>query len=152
MATTAPVADAPVAQEHDEDAPLLELSTLAPKRPTVNIKHKDEKGETVERLFELRINDDFGIEMQQRLARDGAEFERLWNTDDLKPAQRKRLKLLLDRMFNQVLDAPKEVREQLRDGQRAQVVLCFTLAPLAAAAKAQKSLETMAGIGSTTAS
>jgi hypothetical protein len=131
-----------------DETQVLDLTTLAPVRPTVNIRTSDHPEG---KQYELRIMDDFGIEDQQQLTREGAEFDKLWNTDKLNGKQSKRLKMLLDNMFDRVLDAPSEIRAQLRDGQRSQVVLAFTLAPLAAAAQRQQ--ETQAReTGSTTES
>ncbi|MGC2374249.1 MAG: hypothetical protein WA484_10280 [Solirubrobacteraceae bacterium] len=125
-------------REEQIPEPLLSLSTLAPIRPTVNI---DSEEHPEGKLYELKQMDDFGIEEQQRLTREGAEFDKLWNTDNLNKAGRGRLKMLLDRMFEAVLDAPPEIKKMLSDGQRSQVVLAFTLAPLAQAAAAQTETE-----------
>jgi hypothetical protein len=118
-----------------DETQVLDLTTIAPVRPTVNIRTPDHPNGKV---YELRVIDDFGIEDQQQLTREGAEFDKLWNTDRLNGAQRKRLKMLLDHMFDRVLDAPADIRARLSDGQRSQVVLAFTLAPLAAAAQRQQ--------------
>jgi hypothetical protein len=122
-------------REEQIPEPLLSLSTLAPTRPTVNIASEEHPEG---RLYELKQMDDFGIEEQQQLTREGASFDKLWNTDNLNKAGRGRLKMLLDRMFEAVLDAPPEIKKMLSDGQRSQVVLAFTLAPLAQAAARQE--------------
>jgi len=129
--------------------PVLDLSTLAPVRSRINIRTKEHPDG---KLYELRSMDDFGIEEQQQLTRHGAEFDQLWNTDKLNSAQRKRLKMLLDGMFERVLDAPPEVMAALTDGQRSQVVLSFTLAPLAQAAARQETQEKARELDSTMAS
>jgi hypothetical protein len=95
---------------------------LAPERQTVR------KGG---RLFEVRRLDDFGIAKQQQLDRDGREFARLWNSDaELTADQGQRLKLLLERIFQDLLDAPKTVRASFKDAEKARLVLDFSLAPL----------------------
>lgn len=105
------------------------------------------------KLYELRTIGDYGIAAQQRLNRDGREFYSLWTADEeLTDDQGKRLKFLLERMFNgdpaagimALLDAPKTVLRRMRDADKADVVLAFTLAPLRkaalAAAPAQEAL------------
>jgi hypothetical protein len=103
--------------------PLVDLDDLAPTRPTVRYQST---------LYELRTLDDFGILDQQKLTRDGREFFKLWSSDDeLTRHQGERLKMLLSRMFDQVMDASDDVKQSLSDGKKSQVVLAFTLAPLA---------------------
>jgi hypothetical protein len=104
-----------------------------------------------QKFYEMRQIGDFGIAAQQRLNRDGREFYALWTADEeLTDDQGKRLKLLLERMFHgdkdvpALLDAPKTVLRKLNDGDKADVVLSFTLAPLRkamAAAQAQTEVE-----------
>jgi hypothetical protein len=126
------------AEEEQEFAhtpePVLELSTLAPDRPTISVDDK---------MYELAVMDDFGIDEQQALTRDGAEFDALWNSnDELSKADKQRLKMLLDRMFERVvLEMPKTVKAKMKDGLRGQIVMAFTLAPLAAAAAREQARE-----------
>ena len=102
--------------------PVLKISTLAPVRPTIDVDGD---------LYELRQNRDFGIAEQQALNRDGREFGTLWNSEKrLTSTQEKRLRLLLERLFKKVLDAPDDVRARFADADKADVVLHFTLAPL----------------------
>lgn len=83
------------------------------------------------RLYEVRQLGDFGIAEQQQLNRDGREFYELWtSSQELTADQGKRLKMLLERMFSRVLDAPKTVKATFNDAAKADVVLHFTLAPL----------------------
>jgi hypothetical protein len=132
----------------DEDM-ILDLTTLAPKRSKVRLPTPEsEEGE----LFDLRSMDDFGIAEQQQLTMEGKEFDALWNTQDLNSAQRKRLKTLLDHMLEKVLDAPAPVKKHLKDGQRSQIVLAFTLAPLSQTVARERSQEMARETGSTTAS
>lgn len=120
---TAPVvADPPEKPDTEAPEPVLKISTLAPVRPTIDVD-----GE----FYELRMTRDFGIAKQQELNRDGREFGTLWNSEKrLTDTQKKRLKLLLERLFKLVLVAPDEVMARFQDSDKADVVLHFTLAPL----------------------
>jgi hypothetical protein len=113
--------------------PLVDLDDIAPDRPTVKW-HGD--------LYELARLDDFGIATQQALTRDGREFSTLWSAEDeLDQNQRARLKMLLERMFEQVVMAPKAVKRRFSDAEKSRVVLAFTIAPLAQAAARQAERE-----------
>lgn len=108
-------------EEPDSAAPVVRISTKK-QRPTVEIDGK---------FYELKLIGDFGIGQQQILNRDGREFYTLWTSEDeLDEDQQKRLKMLLERMFAKVLDAPKSVLRKLDDADKSDVVLNFTLAPL----------------------
>lgn len=125
--------------------PALRVKTEKRVRPTIEIDGK---------FYDLRVLGDFGIGKQQTLNRDGREFYQLWTSDDeLTEDQQKRLKQLLERMYAEVLDAPKTVMRKLNDAEKADVVLTFTLAPLRnamLAAQTEQTAETVeAGIGST---
>jgi hypothetical protein len=136
--------EAPAAAEVSPE-PLVDLDEVAAIRPTIRFrKHQ----------YELRTLSEFGIRTQQKLTRDGREFSRLWTADDeLTENELERLEMLLNRMFDKVLDAPAEIRTSLNDAQRSQVVLAFTLAPLHQAAAAQQAKAEMeAENSSTTAS
>lgn len=109
--------------EATEPAPLVDLDEGASERPTARFG-----GER----YDIRILDDFGIRQQQKLTRDGREFFRLWSSDEeLSEEDGTRLERLLHEMFEAVFDAPEDIKAKLSDGKRAQVVLGFTLAPLA---------------------
>ena len=113
--------------------PVLDIKTLAPERERVRID-----GE----LYDLAIMADFGIEEQQQMTRDGREFDTLWKaSDELTPTDKQRLKQLLDRMFERVLLAPQTIKNKLNDDHRQQVVLAFTIAPLAKAAREEEEAE-----------
>lgn len=109
------------------------------------------------RFYELRSLSDYGIGAQQRLSRDGREFGQLWNSDeDLTDAQQKRLKFLLDRIFDgdqavpALLEASKTVRRAFNDAARSELVLDFIYAPLRkmmAAAVAAETTDTEAEAG-----
>lgn len=95
---------------------------LAPDRETLKVGGK---------LYEIKRLDDFGIGRQRRLDRDGREFAQLWNkAEELTDDEDVRLKFLLDRIFEDLLDAPEDVRGSFSDSQKAKVVLDFSLAPL----------------------
>jgi hypothetical protein len=146
IAKTAP--DTPVEDEavpeRKRPEPLVDLDDVLADRPTVRYQ-----GEP----YELKTLDDFGIIDQQRLTRDGREFFKLWSSDEeLTEEEGVRLKLLLNRMFDKVFSAPKKVRDSLSDGKRAQVVLAFTLAPLARQTAALEQQTQEAADSSTTVS
>lgn len=103
--------------DEDYEEPLLELSTLAPKRPTVTID---------ENIYELRAAGELGIVEEQELRSEGAEFAKLWGKEDLTANGRKRLKMLLDKMFDRILMAPEEVKAGLSDSQRQRLIMVFT--------------------------
>ena len=117
----------PPAAEKTE--PLLIIKTLKPDRATVEIDGEE---------FELRLYRDFGVAEQQELTQDGQEFDSLWRQRQLTPKERKRLKTLLDRMFDKVLDAPAPVKAKLNDEERQDVVTNFSLAPLRMAAREEE--------------
>ena len=109
--------------EQPKTAPRFDFD-LAPDRDYVKKGGK---------LYEIRRLDDFGIGKQRRLDRDGREFAQLWNSsedfdDDSDSGQR--LDFLLNRIFDDLLDAPDEVRDEFADAAKAKVVLDFSLAPL----------------------
>ena len=113
--------------------PVLDITTLAPERDQVRIDGK---------LYPLAIMGDFGIEEQQQMTRDGREFDTLWKAaDELTETDKQRLKQLLDRMFERVLQAPQYIKDKLNDDHRQQVVLAFTIAPLAAQARKEQEKE-----------
>lgn len=129
-----------------EAEPLVDLDDVSAKRPTVRFEAK---------LYEIRRLGEFGIAKQRLLQRDGREFALLWDSDDeLTQDQDQRLKMLLDRVFEEVLDAPVDVRQKMGDGDRARVVLGFRIAPLLTQRTAPPTAtdETQARDGSTTAS
>jgi hypothetical protein len=104
-----------------EVPPILDLETLTPKRLTITIDHE---------AYEMRALGDFGIEEQHVITHEGEEFGRLWGTApaDLKGAEKKRMKLILDRLTTRAVDAPPEVLARLNPEQQKQVVQLFTRA------------------------
>lgn len=123
------------APEHE---PILDISTIAPERPAVRIRTAKDPDGT---LYELKLLAEFGIADQQSLVRDGQAFDTLFNKDVLTGNERKRLKQILDRMFEKVLIADAKVKLLCNDHVRSQVVTAFTVAPLVMAA-AQAETET----------
>lgn len=104
--------------ERETPKPLLDLTRMA-DRATVKLRDGS--------LRELKNLGDFGAIEGQALRRDGMEFRELWNgRTELDDDQKDRLRMLVDRVFETILDAPKTVKERVKDGDRAQIVLGFT--------------------------
>lgn len=111
----------------DEYEPLLEISTVRKKRPTITIDGEE---------HELRRYQEFGIADQHLLTNDGETFDKLWNRPDrLNEKERKLLARVLEEMYDMVLIAPAAVKDALDDEQKALVCSTFTLAPLQMAAR-----------------
>lgn len=121
----APATPEPDPQEQ-ELPPILDLDTIAPVRATVLIRSKAGGGE--KKAYEIKRMGDYGIEEQHVISQEQVEFDELWATrdEDLKAAQKKRFKLLLDRLTVKALDAPKDVIAELDDEQRKMIVQAFT--------------------------
>lgn len=117
-----------------DSEPLLSLSTLAPRRPTIAI---DEK------LYELRLLDhDFSADAHARLETDLGEFDELRSKKKRSKGEAQRLSMLLDRLFDQVMiDVPEAVKASLSDEQKRTVVVTFHYAPVLAQALAQQKTE-----------
>lgn len=103
-------------------------------KPRINLDDEEPTRDTVQvdgKFYEIARLDDFGIFEQQKLDRDGREFSALWTSmDQLTDDQGKRLKMLLDRIFDKLLpDAPKAVKAKFKDAKRAELVLGFSVAP-----------------------
>jgi hypothetical protein len=131
-----PATGALVKPDPRDAEPLLTLSTLAPKRPTVDIDGTH---------YELNVMNDFGLRDQQRLTHDGREYQALFSAEDeLTTAQSARLDLLLERMYAMAWHKPlpRTIEAKLGDEQRAQVVVVFTRGPLLMAIQAQVKAET----------
>ena len=108
-------------------APLLDLDALAPTRPTVNIKsaaHPEGK------LYEIRVAEDLGIEMQTDLANRGERLEQLVASmgDRLPTVEEGRdLALLMDKMVPAILpDIEEEVMAALNDQKKLAIIRVFT--------------------------
>lgn len=120
------VADEAAKPKRDGPDPLLEVEAFLPDRPTMRLRmDRDDDGTT----YEIRLMREFGIVDQHALTQDGNEFDKLWNSPRLTHKEGQRLKTVLDRMFDKVLIAPREVKDLLDDQTRANVVRTFTYAP-----------------------
>ena len=82
--------------------------------------------------YEIYRLGDYGVEDQHAISQDSKEFDELWETptDELGDEGKKRLKLLLDRLTDKALKAPKSVIKKLDDEQKKQVTQVFTSASL----------------------
>jgi hypothetical protein len=136
--------------------PLLDLSTLAPKRETVKVttpKHPDreygegEEPETQTRLYEIATPDDLSIADNQWLMDRAEAFYRLGVTpeSELSDEQRLEADLLLNKCAKLALiDAPQEVIEALPRPAKWRLVAVFLipfaekLAPIAQTVKGTK--------------
>jgi len=112
-----------VEESEDGNEPLLDIETLAPKRPKIRID-----GE----LYEIATMNDLGVQDQARRDREGDEFRKLFEKKRPTKADNERLKELLDKLFDEVCLAPAAVKKRLSDYQRQQVVVTFTAAPMMA--------------------
>lgn len=124
--------DVPVDALMDEKDPVMEIDLLEPERGELEIA-----GER----YELLLMTELGIAEQHKLKREIEEYDRLWNQARLSPKDRKRLKQLLDQLFEQVLFAPDELKRKMNDSARNQVVLGFAVAPVAKALAQQAKME-----------
>jgi len=118
-----------------EPEPLLDISGLAPTRPTIRLRLPSDPEGT---LYEIKLLAEFGIAEQQALVQDGQKFDKLFGSDKLNNAERKQLKTILDRMFETVLVAPAKVKAECNDSVRSQIVTAFTVAPLVMAQTAEQ--------------
>lgn len=123
--------DAPEVQEPK----VLDLTALTPSRRLVKLPTK---GHPEGQNFELRLVEDFGIEMQQKLLAWSRRYQQLMQADeDLDEHQTARLRFLLDNLFEQVLDAPVVIKRGMDDAVRNRVVTAFSWAPVLAQQETQ---------------
>lgn len=135
MSTTTHETDPPIKpptprprdEEPDVQEPMLEVEAFAPDRPTIKVHTSPD--DTQGTIVEIALMREFGIADQQRLTKDGEEYQRLWDKDSLTKKEGDRLKQVLDRMFDKVLYAPAKLKALIDDQQRASVVTAFTYAP-----------------------
>ncbi len=130
MATTKtpPEVDAPTNGKVEEPEPLdLVGESLTPTRRLVKIPTKRKpEGET----FEMHLVEDFGIEDQQKLMAWSRRFSQLMGADEeLTKAEQERLRFLLTSLVDMVLDAPKTVKDTLKDSVANRVVQTFSWGP-----------------------
>lgn len=110
----------------DPTKPVLSLDTAEQPRATVVIKtDKDREG----KMYELAAMEDLSLQMQQKVAARGGEFQKLWDKDELSDGQQKRLEQIADEMTQVVIrDLPDEVFVQLRDWDKVRLIEAFTKA------------------------
>lgn len=97
--------------------PILELSTLAPTRPTIEID---------DATYELAVADDLSLEDQQFMYSRGKRVGELMELPKMAASQAKELKMIVDRMLHTVLrDLPDEVSDKLSAMQKIQVINAF---------------------------
>lgn len=105
--------------------PLLEITTLAPERPTVVIDEVE---------HEFRLLQEFGATEHQEFTREVARYDELWGADRLKRVDQEKMGRLVDRLVDRVLVDPARLREQLGDrlsgAIKREIVVTFTRAPL----------------------
>lgn len=109
------------------EAPVLDITTIAPTRPTIRIKTKENPDG---RLYELAVFDDLSIHDQQFLYSRGAKLEKLIEAkQELDQDQKGELELIVDGMLKLiVLDLPDEVLAQLGGGNKIKIIEAFTTA------------------------
>lgn len=118
-----------------EVEPILELSTLAPQRPTVLIRSNlHPEG----RHYELTVAADLSIQTQADLGKYGETMAALEGKEMPSPADAKRLSEVINKLVVAVLpDLEPEVVEELKDAAKLEIVRAFTQAsPLPEAAEA----------------
>lgn len=123
-------------------APVLDLDTIAPVRPTIRIKTKDyPQG----KLYELAVLDDLSLTDQQYLYSHGQEMERLVGLQDPTEEEDQQLHVIVDRLVQicvpsleeellqrptqEELDLPKvEQPSRLKGMQKVKIVEAFITA------------------------
>lgn len=103
--------------------PLLELSTLAPERPTVLIKTtEDPEG----KLYELSMIHDLGMEQQQFIYSRGRRLGELMEKAKLTKGEVRELDMIVDKLAALVVrDLPREIRGALSAVQKNQLINAF---------------------------
>lgn len=120
---TAPAATA----EQTEPTPgtnLLEVSTLAPTRFTITVKHKQHPDG---KLYELIQVDELSLEQQAELGERGDQLEKVHQKGKrLTVPEARKLALVLDKMIEViVLELPEEVRESMSEQSKILIVEAF---------------------------
>lgn len=130
----------------EEDKPLLEINTLAPKRPFVTIDDK---------RHDFRLTREFGLLEHQEFMRDSRRYDYLWakgldgaaaadSDEDAEPsgdpvpeldaAEQSEMLDLQEKLFAQTLVDPGKLRGQLGESLtgviQRELLLTFTNAPL----------------------
>lgn len=136
--------------DEEDNEPLMRISALRPKRPSVVLEFEDGSAHRVE----LELLSKLPIAKQQGLIHAGNEYDSLMDTDieslpePDRSAAETRLKELLDYQFDRVLVRPdgmaerefKRLKASCDDFGRSQVVRAFMLAPLQIALRDQAKL------------
>lgn len=119
--------DAPELVDVDEDEreAVLEIDTLVPKRQLVLIRTPEDREGS---LYEMLAPEELGIEEDQLFRSELREFGQLMAADRLKPADKKRLVMVLNRMCKKILQAPEEVHKALPPRKKQGIVTRFTSA------------------------
>lgn len=113
-------------------APILDLSTLAPERPTVVINRQP---------YELRMPDDFGLIELARYERLMHESQAIQNRKSKAPItvdEAQKLSTVLAEAVQLVLQAPADVLAELSDWNRIAILEAFTPAVTGAATPRKK--------------
>jgi hypothetical protein len=134
--------------EKNGDGKVLDLTALAPTRTLVRIPtlEKPVEGE----VFELRLVDDFGIEMQHKLLAWSKKFAQLMakanNGDELDEDESNRLRFVLDAVFEATLQSAdgspltKAQQAKVDDPGRQRVMQGFTWGPTLESQRMQAAL------------
>lgn len=125
-----PVALEQVNGTEDKDPKVLDLTALIPSRRLVKLPTKRHpEGEN----FELRLVEDFGIEMQQKLLAWSRKYQELMQAEDeLDDEGTTRLRFLFDNLFNHVIDAPDIAKRGMDDSAKNRAITAFSWAPVLA--------------------
>ena len=139
---------APAAETNGGGGQVLDLTALAPTRTLVRIPTLEHPVEG--EVFELRLVDDFGIEMQHKLLAWSKKFAQLMakanDGNELEEEESNRLRFTLDAVFEAVLQnadgAPlsKEQKGKVGDPGRQRVMQGFTWGPTLEAQRLQAAL------------
>lgn len=108
---------------------LLPLTKSTPEGDRV--PELDEEGKPKTKVFEVRLIDDFGLAMQQRLLSYSRKYEKLFNNDEpLSEKDAKQLDYYHDEMFSRVLVAEEVDRQKIDIAAQQRVVTTFSRGPL----------------------
>lgn len=113
-------------------APILDLNTLAPERPTIRLVSDQHPGG---RLYELRVREEFGVQELVELGRLGQNAQKLYTNvggDDevLSDEQAALLETFLDDLLRRafVADYDAEIKPQLNVWHKVKVAEAFSTA------------------------
>lgn len=107
-------------------APILDISTIAPVRPTIRIKTlEDPEG----KLYEVKTFKELSVHDQQFLYSRGNLLSELMEKNNLNDEETSQLSLALDGMVMRIMvDLPEPVHAKLEDSAKLQMVEAFMLA------------------------